>query len=218
MKSLWNTLNELFTVLPKGSKAFYIGYSILTGMLAILDSLALALIVVVTAPLATGEGLHLPVVGQLPESATPILVIIICTLFVMKGVFALILHRGATGRFARYELETGDKLFSAYIHSSWERRAHLSTAEVTRIVDTAMANTNLGFLLQISMIPGNAMTFIATILVLVIAQPVTAIIALVYLLAIALFMNRIVSRAAKRAGEAIRDLVYRIATDMTCLL
>ena len=32
-----------------------------------------------------------------------------------------------------------------------------------RIVDTAMANTNLGFLLQLSMIPGNAMTFVATI-------------------------------------------------------
>jgi len=51
--------------------------------------------------------------------------------------------------------------------------------------------------------------------VLVIAQPVTALIALVYLLAIALIMNRVVSRAAKRAGEANRDLVYRMSTIMT---
>lgn len=215
MKSLWNTLNELFKVLPKGSKAFYIGYSVLTGMLAILDSFALALIVVVTSPLATGTGMKLPLVGEVPESATPILVIVICGLFVLKGVFALILHRRATRRFARYELEAGDQLFSTYIHSSWERRSQLSTPEVTRIVDTAMANTNLGFLLQISMIPGNVMTFLATILVLVIAQPVTALIALVYLLSIALLMNRFVSRAAKRAGEANRDLVYRMATIMT---
>ena len=215
MKSLWNTLNELFKVLPKGARGFYFGYSVLTGMLAVLDALALALIVVVTAPLATGEGMTLPVIGKLPESATPILVMMICGLFVLKGVFAVVLHRRATRRFARYELETGDRLFSAYIHRSWEQRAQLSTAEVTRIVDTAMANTNLGFLLQISMIPGNAMTFFATILVLVVAQPVTALIALVYLLAIALIMNRVVSRAAKRAGEANRDLVYRISTIMT---
>lgn len=215
MKSLWNTLNELFGVLPKGARSFYLGYSISTGLLAILDSFALALIVIVTAPLATGEGMTLPVVGEIPESATPILVIVICALFVLKGVFALVLHRRATRRFARYELETGDRLFSTYIHYSWERRAQLSTAEVTRIVDTAMANTNLGFLLQLSMIPGNAMTFLATILVLVIAQPATALIALVYLLAIAVIVNRFVSRAAKRAGETNRDLVYRIATIMT---
>ena len=215
MKSLWNTLNELFRVLPKGAKRFYLGYSILTGLLAVLDSLALALIVVVTAPLATGTGMKLPIIGELPASATPILVIMICGLFVLKGVFALVLHRRATRRFAHYELDAGDRLFSTYIHSSWERRAQLSTAEVTRIVDTAMQNTNLGFLLQLSMIPGNAMTFLATILVLVIAQPVTALIALVYLLAIALIMNRFVSRAAKRAGEMNRDIVYRITTIMT---
>lgn len=215
MKSLWNTLNELFEVLPKGAKTFYLGYSVLTGLLAILDSLALALIVVVTAPLATGQAMELPVVGEIPQSATPLLVIAICALFVLKGVFALVLHRRATRRFARYEHEAGDRLFQTYIHSSWERRAQLSTPEVTRIVDTSMANTNLGFLLQISMIPGNVMTFLATILVLVVAQPVTALIALVYLLAIALFMNRFVSRAAKRAGETNRNLVYRIATIMT---
>ena len=215
MKSLWNTLNELFRVLPAGARRFYVGYSILTGLLAVLDSLALALIVVVTAPLATGTGMKLPMVGELPPSATPILVILICGLFVLKGVFALVLHRRATRRFAHYELDAGDRLFSTYIHSSWERRSLLSTAEVTRIVDTAMQNTNLGFLLQLSMIPGNAMTFLATILVLVIAQPVTALIALVYLLAIALVMNRFVSRAARRAGEANRDIVYRITTIMT---
>ena len=92
MKSLWRTLNELFKVLPKGARRFYFGYSVLTGMLAILDALALALIVVVTAPLATGEGMTLPVVGKLPSSATPILVIMICALFVLKGVFAVVLH------------------------------------------------------------------------------------------------------------------------------
>lgn len=215
MRSIWNTLNELFAVLPEGSRAFYFWYSVLTGLLAVLDSFALILIVIVTAPLATGEATELPAIGRIPESATPLLVLVICALFVLKGVFALALHRRATRRFARYELETGDRLFSTYIHSSWERRSQLSTPEVTRIVDTAMANTNLGFLLQLSMIPGNAMTFVATILVLVVAQPVTALIALVYLLAIALFMTRFVSRSAKRAGDTNRDLVYRIATIMT---
>lgn len=215
MRSIWNTLRELFKVLPKGSKTFYSWYSVLTGLLAVLDSFALILIVIVTAPLATGEAMELPVIGAIPESATPLLVVVICALFVLKGVLALTLHRRATRRFARYEVETGDRLFSTYIHSSWERRSQLSTSEVTRIVDTAMANTNLGFLLQLSMVPGNAMTFAATILVLVVAQPVTALIALVYLLTVALFMTRFISRSAKRAGDTNRDLVYRIATIMT---
>ena len=215
MKSIWRTLVELFEVLPKGARPFYIWYAVLTGALAILDTVALALIVVVVTPIASGTTMTLPLIGEIPASATVWVVIIICGLFVLKGVLALLLHWWATRRFARYEVDVGDRLFRAYTHSTWEQRSQLSTAEVTRIVDSSMANANLGFILQISQIPGNALTFVSVLAVLVIAQPLSALIALVYLVLISLIMVFVISRRAQTAGRVNRNFGYRVATIMT---
>lgn len=215
MKSLWNTLRRLFAVLPDGAQTFYAWYSIVTGMLAILDTLALGLIALAITPLASGNPISLPVIGELESSAVPLLVILICALFVGKGLAAVALHWYATRRFAKYELEVGDKLFRAYTHSSWEERSRLSTAEITRIVDSSMANTNLQFILPLSQIPGNALTFVGVLLVLVFAQPLTALIALVYLSLISLVMLFVVTRRAQVAGRNNRNYAYRAATIMT---
>lgn len=215
MKSLWQTLRQLFAVLPKGAKPFYLGYSIATGLLAILDTLALTLIVLVVTPLATGEAITLPFLGEVPESATVWIVIIICALFIVKGIAAVGLHWFATRRFAKYELDVGDQLFRGYTRASWAKRSQMSTAEVTRIVDSSMANTNIGFILPLSQIPGNALTFVSVLLVLVIAQPLTALIAFVYLMTISLVMLLVVTRKSRLAGRHNREYAYRVATIMT---
>ncbi|WP_017793222.1 ABC transporter ATP-binding protein [Leucobacter salsicius] len=215
MKSMWKTLIELFDVLPAGAKPFYLRYSIVTGLLAILDTAALGLIVLVVTPLATGTAIELPVIGAIPESATVWMIVVICALFVLKGVFAVTLHWFATRRFARYELEVGDALFRAYTHASWEKRSQISTAEVTRIVDSSMANTNLGFILPLSQIPGNALTFVSVLAVLVFAEPVIAVIVLVYLLLFSTLMLFVIARKSQQAGRANRKYAYRVATLMT---
>ncbi|MEJ6489817.1 ABC transporter ATP-binding protein [Leucobacter sp. USCH14] len=215
MKQLWRTLVELFDVLPKGAKPFYIGYSILTGALAILDTLALALIVAVVTPVASGEPISLPIIGTIPTEATVWIVLVICVLFLLKSVLAIILHWFATRRFAKYELEVGGALFRAYTHSSWEKRSQISTAEVTRIVDSSMANANMGFILPLSQVPGNVLTFISVLTVLVVAQPSTALIALIYLLAFSALMLLVISRRARKAGQNNRKYAYRVATIMT---
>lgn len=215
MKTLWKTLVELFEVLPRGAKPFYLWYSIVTSLLAILDTAALALIVLTVTPLVSGKPITLPILGQLPAEAVPWIAVVVCALFIFKGVFAVILHWFATRRFARYELEVGDELFRNYMRSSWEERSRMSTAEVTRVVDTSMANTNLGFILPLSQIPGNALTFVAVLAVLVAADPLTALIALVYLSSISLVMMFLITRRAKLAGEHNRHFAYRVATIMT---
>ncbi|MBK0421629.1 ABC transporter ATP-binding protein [Leucobacter sp. CSA2] len=215
MKSIWRTLTQLFPLLPKGATPFYIGYSILTSMLAILDTVALALIAMIVTPMVSGQPITLPFVGELPASATVWIVVIVCGLFVLKGVLAVMLHWVATRRFARYELEVGDRLFRSYTHSSWEERSQLSTAEITRIVDSSMANTNLGFILPLSQIPGNALTFVSVLAVLVVAQPLSALIALVYLGLISGVMLLVVTRKSQLAGRHNREYAYRVATIMT---
>lgn len=215
MKSIWRTLVDLFEVLPSGAKPFYIWYSIVTGLLAILDTVALGLIVVTITPLATGEPIEIPGIGVLPTGSTVWVAVAVCLLFIAKGFFAVLLHWYATRRFAKYELEVGDSLFRAFIHSSWERRAQVSTAEITRIVDSSMSLTNTGFILQLSQIPGNALTFVSVLAVLVIAQPATALIAFVYLSLMSLVMILVISRKLERAGRQNRVVGYRVATIMT---
>lgn len=215
MRSLFRTLIDLFGVLPAGAKPFYIWYSLITGALAILDTAALALIVLIVTPLASGGPITLPFFGNVPEEATIWIVLVVCFLFILKGVLAILLHWVATRRFARYELEVGNRLFRSYAHSSWEERSKLSTAEVTRIVDGSMANTNLGFILPLSLIPGNALTFISVLAVLVVAQPLSALIALLYLSLVSFLLLVVVTKRVRTAGIHNRKFGYRVARIMT---
>ena len=215
MKSIWHTLVALFDVLPHGARPFYIWYSVCTAALSLLDTAALGLIVLSVTPLASGKPIELPVIGVIPQSATVWVVATVCALFILKGVLAVALHWFATRRFARYELEVGDRLFHAFTRRSWQERSRLSTAEITRIVDSSMANTNLGFILPLSQVPGNALTFISVTAVLVFAQPLTALIAVIYLSLISLVMLKVVTKHTRLAGQHNRTFAYRVATVMT---
>lgn len=215
MKSMWRTLNELFDIMPNGARRFYLIYSILTGMLAGLDTVALALVVVTMSAFASGKPIEIPLIGELPESATIWIVILVCALFILKGVLAILLHWVATRRFAGYELEVGDRIFRAFTKAPWESRSAYSTAEVTRIIDGSMANANRGFLLPLSQIPGNALTFISVLAVLIVAQPLAALLAGVYFTAVSLFVFMYISRRAREQGITSRNFTYLVARIMT---
>lgn len=215
MKDIWTTLVRLFDVLPRGAKGFYIRYAIITSFLAALDIVALGLITSLVTPLASGGDPRLPLIGEILESTVPWVIVAICGLFILKSVLALALHWRATRRFAKYELEVGNRLFRAYTHSSWEVRSSLSTADITRIVDSSMANTNLGFILPLSQLPNNAMTFASMLVVLVVAQPVSALVAVIYLGLVSVIMMLVVTRRARQAGRVNRQYAYKAATVMT---
>jgi len=215
VKELWETLRQLIGVLPHGAKPFYLWYSIVTGLLAILDTAALALLLLTVSPLVSGEPVDLPLLGRVEAGGVAWVAIVVCALFILKGVLAVALHWYATRRFARYELQVGDSLFQSYMRASWEKRSQMSTAEVTRLVDISMANTNLGFILPLSQIPGNALTFIAVLAVLIVGEPITALITFVYLGFVSLLMVFVVSRRARIAGRHNREFSYRVATIMT---
>lgn len=215
MKSIWRTLNDLFDVMPAGSRGFYIGYAIATSAVSLIDTAALTLIILIATPLVSGTTVTLPLIGVVDTQTTLWVIVLVCLLFILKGALALGLQWYATRRFARYELEVGNELFKSYIMSDWETRSKLSVAEVTRIVDTSMANANLGFILPLSQVPGNALTFISILIVLMVAQPWTALIALVYLSVISAFMVFVVSKQARLAGRHNRAYAYKVAGLMT---
>jgi len=215
MKLLWKTLRDLLPLLPTGARRFFLIYIMLTSALTLLDVGAMTLLALIITPIVTGAPINLPLLGELPASTAPLLVLIACVLIIVKSALTVGLHWIATRRFAHYELLIGQRLFSGYIHSSWEERSKRSVAEITRIADGGIANTIQGFILPLALIPGNLLTFVLILLVLIVAQPLTAIIAFLYLGLIAFLVNQFVTKRALVAGRVNLSASYRVAIFMT---
>lgn len=188
---------------------------IISSALTILDVVAMGLLAIVIAPALNGTPIKLPLIGTLDSSASPGLILLACFLILLKSALSVLLHWFATKRFARYELEIGERLFRAYVHSTWEERSKRSVAEITRIADAGIGSTVAGFILPLTRVPASITTFVLILGVLVFSDPLTSLIALVYLALVALIVNHVVTRRALEAGQVNVDYTYRVAILMT---
>src|SRR5690606_17151983 len=186
-----------------------------TSMLTILDVAAMALLALIITPLVNSQPIVIPLHGEMPLEAAPWLVLVACALIILKSALALLIHWLATRRFARYEFEIGARLFNAYIHSTWEQRSKRSVAEITRIADGGISSAISGFLLPLATLPQSVVTIVLIVTVLAVAQPLTAAVALTYLVLAALVINQVVTRHTLIAAEANLTHSYRVARLMT---
>jgi ABC-type multidrug transport system fused ATPase/permease subunit len=210
MKTVWPLFKEVMSVLPAGARRFLIVYSVLLGLLSMLDAFALALLALVMTPIISNTELVLPVIGQVDDSGLIILLGVVCALIISKGMLALSFLWAATRRFARYELAIGTRLFATYIASPWVERLKRNSADLVRLSDGSVGVMISGFLLPASTLFGEFMSFTAIIVALSFAQPMVAVIALVYLGLIGLMLFFWVTRRAKQAGRI--NLKYTLRT------
>ena len=215
MKRVWAALKELLPLLPAGARRYFLGYMAATTAITALDVIAMSLLALIIGPALTGGTLKLPLIGELSGEIAPTIALVACLLIIVKSFFSMVLHWFATRKFAEYELAIGDRMFKAYINSSWEERSKRTVAEITRIADAGIANTMAGFLLPLMRVPSAIFTFILVIVVLLVADPVTSIIAMVYLTLIALIVHQVVTKRALEAAVVNRDFSYRVAILMT---
>jgi ATP-binding cassette, subfamily B, bacterial PglK len=215
MKRLVSTLRQLMPLLPAGAGRFLRAYMVATSALAVLDIAALGLIALTLSPMVQGRPLSLPVVGEVQGDGYVWVLLTVCVLIVLKGVCALVLQWAATRRFGAYELVIGDRLFAAYIRAPWTERLRRNSAELVRLADVGIANTISGVLLPAAQLPAQAATFVAVLGVLVVAQPVTAAVTLVYLGLVAAVLYFGISRQAVTAGRVNLRFSFRVATLMT---
>ncbi|UNX55732.1 ABC transporter ATP-binding protein/permease [Georgenia sp. TF02-10] len=215
MKRLLATLRQLLPLLPAGARRFLNLYMALSAALALLDVAALGLVALTLAPMIQQRPLSLPLVGTVPEDGYVGILLVVCALIVLKGVLALALQWAATRRFASYELAIGDRLFAAYIGAPWTERLARNSAELVRLADVGIANTISGVLLPAATLPSQAATFLAVLVVLVVAQPTTAAVTLGYLALVAVVLYLGISRQAVTAGKVNLRYSFRVATLMT---
>lgn len=215
MKRVWPVLKKLLPLLPVGAQRYFVGYMIATTAVTALDVIAMSLLAIVIGPAITGGSISIPFIGQITADMAPLLALIACVLIITKSVLSITLHWFATRRFAKYELEIGDRMFRAYINSSWEQRSKRSVAEITRIADGGIANTMAGFLLPLMRVPSSMFTFVLVLAVLLVVDPIISIIAFAYLSLVALLVHLFVTKRALEAAQVNLQFSYRVAILMT---
>lgn len=215
MKLIWRTLRGLLPLLPGRARRFLAGYVAVSSSLALLDVAALGLLAIALAPMVQGDPVSLPLVGEVAPSGYAGIIVVVSLLIIGKGIAAIGVQWVVTRRFARYELEIGDRLFDAYIRAPWTDRLARNTSQLVRLADVGIANATAGFLLPAAGLPAVGATFAAVLLVLLVAQPVTAGLTLAYLALVGLVMYFFVSRRAIQAGRVNRDYSFRVARLMT---
>jgi energy-coupling factor transporter ATP-binding protein EcfA2 len=215
MKHLWSALRDRLPLMPGRARRFLAIYVVPTAILALFDVAAMSLLALVISPVASGAPVVIPILGELPADATPWLLLVACGLIIAKNALAVAMYAVTTRQFAIYEHEIGRRMFRAYLGSSWEERSKRRTVEFTRIADTGISVAISGLVLWLLTIAGNFLTIALTLIVLIVAQPVTALLSLAYLGLGAVIINQVVTKRTLRAAQDNLDLGFRVARLLT---
>lgn len=218
MRAVLQTLRTLLPLLPRGARRFLVVYMVTTSALAVIDIAALMLLAIAFGALAQGGAITLPLIGTVGEDMGLWLLTAVCLLIVLKSVLATALQYVATRRFAAYELSIGDTLFDVYIRAPWTERLRRNTAQLVRMADVGIAAVIGGFLIPLSTIPSLITTFAAVLVVLLVSQPLIALVTLGYLALVAIALFFLVTRRATVAGRVNRDYSFKVARLMSDMM
>lgn len=202
MKTIHETYRELVALLPAASRRFLRLFMSASVLLATLDAVALGALALVVGPLASGGSLTVPATDITLAGTQLVLVLVgVCALIVLKGALSVFTYYAATRRFANFEREIGNTLLAAYFAAPWTERLRRNSSDLVRVADVGVSNTMNGFVLPYVSLVGEASTFVVVLVVLFVAQPLTAISAITYLGLVGAFLYLWVSKRAVRAGR-----------------
>ncbi|GAB2842087.1 ABC transporter ATP-binding protein [Microbacterium insulae] len=211
MIHIYRTLRRLLPLLPASASRFLVAFSVVSSVLAVVDVVALMALAVVLAATVAGADVELPVIGAIPQDQVMWLILILAGVVIAKSAANVWLQWIATRRFATYELAVGQQLFGAYIRSSWTDRISRNSAQIVAMTDSAIANVVGGFLLPVTTLPGLIVTSVGVVAIIVVAQPLTAVITTVYLGGIAMLQYLVLTGKTRQAARVARDSSLRVA-------
>jgi ABC-type multidrug transport system fused ATPase/permease subunit len=201
MRQVWDLYQEVLRAISPSARRFLNWYSLLLAILSILDAAALGMLALLIAPMSIGETATLPLIGELDQTGLLIAIAVLCTFIVLKGVAAVGVTFWATRQGAKYELAIGSRLFRAYIRAPWELRLTRNSSDIVRFTDSSTSVLVPGFLLPGATLLSEGLSLVAILLVVAIAQPVTAITTVIYLGIIAAVLYLWIARKSRLAGE-----------------
>ena len=215
MKRVWKSFTEVLPWLPGNARAYLWRFVVVSGLLAVLDIVAIMLLALSLSPMLTGAPIHIPFVGYFGKSDYVGVIAAVSFLILGKSILSIVQQWFATRRLATFELEIGRRLFDAYIKAPWTQRLQRNTAQLVRLADVGIANTISGFLLPLIQLPALVVNFVMIMVIISIAQPLTAVLTVVYLGGIMALLYWVVSEKSVEAGRVSRDYSFKVAALMT---
>ena len=210
--SLYRAMLKIFS--PK-TKTFIHVFVVFSSALAVLDMVALGLLAISLTSMLNSMPIDLGFFGVLGRNNYASLIATISGLIVIKSVASLLLQWLSARRFANVQLHLGADLLASYLRMPWILRSRTSSPELVRTVDVSVFNAVLGFLYPLVSMPAQLSTLIAVLAVIVIAQPLTAILIAAYLGLIAATLYALVNKRAKSAGVLNRSMSEKINVFIT---
>lgn len=194
---------------PAGGRRFVLVYGWSLASLALLDVAALGLLAALIGPVAAGQPVILPFIGELDTTGLVLAVLLICILMVLKSVLAVAITKWGVRRIARYEVAIGDRLFRGYINAPWITRLRRNSADMLQFSDSGVNATVNSFVMPGSTLISEAVSLFAVIATLAVAQPLLALLTLLYMFALGGLLHFWSAKRARAVGETYLDAAVR---------
>jgi len=207
MRETWNLYKQGWNaIFQKGRRILWIYGSSLT-LLSFLDAAALYLLSK-SIPLWDSSSIAIDEVGKNLG-----LVII---LFLARSIFATGISYWGVRHFADQEVALGADSFSKINRLSWDHRQSVSAVDLYGSVDRGPAALLQGVVLNVVTIITELLSALVILGVILVMQPLTAIVAFVYFISIAFIQHRLLSVASHSAGAQVNLATvstYQMLTD-----
>ena len=209
-------LRRTLPYLPPGAGRYMLIYMLVASALSILDVSALMALALSVTSILAGDDIVVPLIGWRFEVSQYVWVILaISAVILFKALLSLAQQWFVTRRFAAFEMELGRRLFDAYLGAPWIERLSRSSSELVRMADIGVSAINSGLILPIMGIPSMLITSFTVVGILLFAEPVTALVTMVYLGLIAVFIYFLLSKRTLEAGRVNRRYSFKAAGLMT---
>ncbi len=201
--------------LPPGTMRYVWTYVVVSCLLSLLDIAALMLLAVSLSSMLAGNPVTIPMIGFVSQDGYVWLLLAVSSLVLLKSLLTLLQQWAATRKFAAFELVLGLKLFEAYMGAAWVDRLGRSSSKLVRMADVGVTAVINGLLVPIIQIPAILVSSVLILATLIVVQPVTAAITIIYLGLMAYLMHVVLAKKSLEAGVVNRRYSYRVAEIMT---
>lgn len=200
MKQVLSLYREVVRVLAGGGRRFLWVYSWLLASLSVLDGAALALLAIVIGPVSAGQPVRLPFIGEIDSFGTLWAIAAICALMIARSLLAIVVVWWATRRTARYEIDLGDRLLTAFLMAPWRRRLSKNSSDIMQLSNSGVDVTMNGFILPGATILSEIVGLIVVIGTLAVVQPLLALVTMAYLGLLGLILAVWLTRRSHAVG------------------
>lgn len=213
MNLLFSNTLALLRLLKKRDVTFLLVFALLTSLFALFDILALGLIAIATNIAIGGSSSLLPGLSANNPESLILLFGAVALLLTAKSTALLFANNKVLKRISKIEVELGNSIFINEIEIPWYKRSDKSIAEIVRLADTSVFRSVSTFLYPMLSIPALIATLIAVITVLLIAQPITALVTVCYFAIISLLLQKYISPRSRKSG--LEDHKNRVKLNQT---